>query len=191
MGYELSAVIADADLLRGQTADLDHAVLAELRQEMALLPVTPLLVEELTGRLPDFDNEPRSVDRPFHLVLGHDLTRVLAEWSHLGQVGYLEAEFSGGSGYQAATVWLDGRTVWGPTFDDEFTAPRGEWPINGALRRLGVEPGPWIDLFAEVGLHLMPDTDGWLMHGRRGLTPDHYEDLAEEWESRQNPPDKQ
>ena len=44
MGYQLSAVVADAELLREQTAELDHAVLGELRQDFALLPVTPQLV---------------------------------------------------------------------------------------------------------------------------------------------------
>lgn len=157
-----------------------------MRQDRALLPITPLLVEELTGRLPDFDNGPRSADRPFHLVLTAALDRVFADWSHSGQVGYLEAEFFGGTGYQSAVVWLDGAVVCGPRFAEEFDGPRAAWPINGALNQLGVEPGDWIDLFAEVGLHLMRDTEGWLAHGRRRLTPDHYEQLAEEWEYRQS-----
>lgn len=200
MSYQLSAVVADVELLREQTADLDHAVLAALRQDFALLPVTPQLVLELTGRLPDFCTDVPSAAQPFQLVLSPaptddgsgsrrgelELSQVLARWSRQGPVAYLEAEFAGGLGHQSAVVWLGGAVSWGPCFDDALDRPRTEWPINAALARLGAEPGPWIDPFAELGLHLERDTAGWLAHGRRGLSADYWDDLAEEWEQQQS-----
>jgi hypothetical protein len=186
MSYQLSAVVADVELLREQTADLDHAVLAALRQDFALLPVTPQLVTELTGRLPDFCTDEPSAAQPFQLVLSPALADLLAGWSRQGPVAYLEAEFSAGLGHQSAVVWLDGAVTWGPCFDGTLDRPRTEWPINAALARLGAEPGPWIDPFAELGLHLERDTAGWLAHGRRGLSADYWDDLAEEWELRQS-----
>lgn len=186
MSYQLSAVVADVELLREQTAGLDHAVLAALRQDFALLPVTPQLVEELTGRLPDFATGEPSAGQPFHLVLAPTLDELLARWSREGPVAYLEAEFAGGLGHQAAAVWLGGERSWGPCFDDRLDQPRAEWPINAALARLGAEPGPWIDPFAELGLHLERDTAGWLAHGRRGLSADYWDELADEWELRQS-----
>ncbi|WBB65954.1 hypothetical protein [Micromonospora sp. WMMD812] len=186
MSYQLSAVVADAELLREQTAELDHAVLGELRQDFALLPVTPQLVEELTGALPDFSVEAPDADHPFHLVLSPALTDVLAGWSGRGPVAYLEAEFFGGEGYQSAVVWLGGAVSWGPRFDGEFAVARAAWPINSALVELGAEPGPWIDAFAELGLHVERDTAGWLAHGRRRLSADYWDDLADEWEGRQS-----
>ncbi|MCW3842785.1 hypothetical protein ONA70_22040 [Micromonospora yasonensis] len=228
MSYQLSAVVADVELLREQTVDLDHAVLAALRQDFALLPVTPQLVEELTGDLPDFATDEPSAAQPFQLVLGPALTgngsrsrrgqrpafirsgappsgaeaesrpaaelefsQVLARWSRQGPVAYLEAEFAGGLGHQAAVVWQDGEVSWGPCFDRTLDRPRSEWPINAALARLGAEPGPWIDPFAELGLHLECGTAGWLAHGRRGLSADYWDELAEEWELRQSDPDQQ
>lgn len=186
MSYQLSAVVADVELLREQTADLDHAVLAALRQDFALLPVTPQLVEELTGALPDFHPEEPTVEQPFELVLSPALSGLLDRWSRRGPVAYLEAEFAGGLGRQASAVWLGGRLSWGPRFDSAFTLPREEWPINAALVRLGAEPGRWLDPFAELGLHLERHTAGWLAHGRRGLTADYWDELAEEWENRQS-----
>ncbi|MFF4880948.1 hypothetical protein [Micromonospora sp. NPDC000668] len=183
MGYQLSAVVADAELLREQTAELDHAVLGELRQDFALLPVTPQLVVELTGSLPDFAVDERSAERPFDLVLSPALAELLARWSQPGPVAYLEAEFGGGAGYQSAAVWQGGALSWGPSFDDVLDAPREEWPINMALIRLGVEPGTWIDPFAELGLHLERNTDGWLAHGRRRLSADYWDELVEQWEN--------
>ncbi|BCL14493.1 hypothetical protein [Micromonospora sagamiensis] len=191
MSYQLSAVVADAELLAEQTAELDHAVLAALRQDFALLPVTPQLVEELTGALPDFAVEEPGPQRPFHLVLSAALIEVFARWSRQGPIAYLEAEFSGGAGHQAAVVWLDGAGTWGPCFDAALDRPRAEWPINTALVRIGAEPGRWIDPFAELGLHLEGSTEGWLAHGRRRLSADYWDDLAEEWEYRQNATDQQ
>ncbi|MFI7431830.1 hypothetical protein ACIBPB_33180 [Micromonospora sp. NPDC049836] len=228
MSYQLSAVVADVELLREQTADLDHAVLAALRQDFALLPITPQLVEELTGHLPDFTTGEVSPEQPFRLVLaadragggvrerdggqpprgrpgtapgespadppppaGPDLAELLARWSRRGPVAYLEAEFAGGLGHQAAAVWLGGELSWGPCVDRALDRPRAEWPINAALARLGAEPGPWIDYFAELGLHLERDTAGWLAHGRRGLSADYWDELAEEWELRQSDPHQQ
>ena len=186
MSYQLSAVVADVELLREQTAELDHAVLAALRQDFALLPVTPQLVEELTGALPDFATGEPNAEQPFQLVLWPVLADLLAGWSRQGPVGYLEAEFAGGLGHQSAVVWLGGEVNWGPCFDDRLDRSRAEWPINAALTRLGAEPGAWIDPFAELGLHLERDTAGWLAHGRRGLTADYWDELAEEWEDQQS-----
>ncbi|MFI5837145.1 hypothetical protein ACIA5A_26065 [Micromonospora sp. NPDC051300] len=191
MSYQLSAVVADVELLREQTADLDHAVLAALRQDFALLPVTPQLVQELTGRPPDFASDEPCAERPFELVLSPPLAELLARWSRGGPVAYLEAEFAGGLGHQSAVVWLGGDVSWGPRYDDALDRPRAEWPINRALTRLGVEPGAWIDPFAELGLHLERDTDGWLAHGRRGLSADYWDELADEWELRQSGPHQQ
>ncbi|MER7460275.1 hypothetical protein [Micromonospora sp. NPDC126480] len=186
MSYQLSAVVADAEVLREETRDLDHAVLAALRQDFALLPVTPQLVEELTGAPPDYAVEKPDPKHPFALALSPALTEVLARWSRRGPVAYVEAEFAGGLGYQAAVVWLQGERSWGPLFDSAFDRPRGQWPVNAALVELGVEPGAWIDPFAELGLHVERDTAGWLAHGRRGLSADYWDDLAEEWEERQS-----
>ncbi|MFE9201123.1 hypothetical protein [Micromonospora sp. NPDC007230] len=186
MSYQLSAVVADVELLREQTANLDHAVLAALRQDFALLPVTPQLVTELTGELPDFCTDEPSAAQPFQLVLSSLVSEMLAGWSRQGPVAYLEAEFAGGLGHQSAVVWLGGAISWGPCFDGTLDGPRAQWPINAALARLGAEPGPWIDPFAELGLHLERATAGWLAHGRRGLSADYWDDLAEEWELRQS-----
>ncbi|KAB1937824.1 hypothetical protein F8271_18540 [Micromonospora sp. ALFpr18c] len=183
MGYQLSAVVADVELLREQTVELDHAVLGGLRQDFALLPVTPQLVVELTGSLPDYAVDDRSAEQPFGLVLSPPLVEVLAGWSRSGPVAYLEAEFGGGAGHQSAVVWLGGGLSWGPRFDDVFDGPREQWPINSALTRLGAERGTWIDPFAELGLHLERNTAGWLAHGRRRLSADYWDELVEQWEN--------
>ncbi|WP_433530350.1 hypothetical protein ACQPYA_29990 [Micromonospora sp. CA-263727] len=185
MSYQLSAIVADADLLREETRELDHAVLGGLRQGFALLPVTWQLVQELTGTPPDYATDEPGPEHPFTLILSAELTEALAGWSQRGPLAYVEADFAGGTGHQAAAVWLGGALAWGPRFDAAFDGPRPDWPINGALVELGAEPGRWIDPFAELGLHVERSTEGWLNHGRRGLSADYWDELAEEWEARQ------
>ncbi|MFV2103850.1 hypothetical protein [Micromonospora sp. LOL_024] len=185
MSYQLSAVIADAGLLREETRELDHAVLGALRQDFDLLPLTPQLVQELIGTPPDYAADEPGPEQPFTLVLSATLTEVLAHWSRRGPLAYVEAEFVGGAGHQAAAVWVGGTLAWGPRFDAAFDGPRPEWPINAALTELGAEPGQWIDPFAELGLHVERNTEGWLAHGRRGLSADYWDELADEWEARQ------
>lgn len=182
MGYQLSAVVAGVELLRVQTRFLDHAVVAALRHNIGLLPVTQLLVEELTGTIADFNPHEPDPEQPFQLVLSPALTMVLAEWSELGPVAYLEAELGADLGYQSAVVWAGGTLVQGPTFDQDFTGPRDGWPLNAALTRLGVTAGSRLDPFAEVGLDVERDTTGWLTYGRRRRTPAYYDTLLDEWE---------
>ncbi|WBB82493.1 hypothetical protein O7606_21625 [Micromonospora sp. WMMD882] len=191
MSYQLSAIVADVELLGEQTTDLDHAVLAALRQDFALLPVTPQLVEELTGARPDFVPGPPTPEHPFHLVFSPALSDLLARWSRHAPVAYLEAEFAGGGRRQAAVVWLDGAVSWGPCSDTALDGPRAGWPINAALARIGAEPGRWIDPFAELGLHQAGSNEGWLAQGRRRLSADYWDELAEEWEYRQNAAEQQ
>nr|WP_016814788.1 hypothetical protein [Salinispora arenicola] len=185
MSYQLSAIVADAGLLHEETRGLDHAILGDLRQDFALLPVTPQLVEELTGAPPDYTVVGPTREHPFTLVFSAALTETLAGWSQRGPLAYVEAEFAGGVGHQAAAVWLGGRRSWGPRFDSVFDGPRGQWPINAALVEVGAESGAWVDLFAELGLYVERSTAGWLAHGRRGSGVDYWDELVEEWERQQ------
>jgi hypothetical protein len=187
--YRLNAVVGNIEVLRDRTAGLNHAVVAVLRQEIAVVLVTAPFFEEVTGVLPEpFAGRP-SGQQPFRHIMSSVFERTLVEWSQWGPVAYVEADFFGGDGYQSAAVWRDGATAWGPVFDEEFNGPRDGWPINTALARLGVtpsgrtyshDPEQPVDLFDEVGLGLERDMKDWLAYGRAGLTPGYYEALAQE-----------
>jgi hypothetical protein len=187
--YCLNAVIGDIDLIRDRAAGLGHAVVAVLRQGLAMVPVTVPLCEEAAGVLPETSGGHPSGRQPFHRMVSSSFEGMLAEWSRRGPIAYVEAEFFGGDGYQSAAVWRDGARTWGPMFDAEFTGPRDGWPINAALTQLGVtpsgrvyshDPEQPVDLFDEVGLGLERDIQDWLAYGRAGRTPGHYEALARE-----------
>lgn len=179
--YQLAAVVAEAGLLRDRVG---HGPVAVLRCGLAMMPLSEKLFEELAGP---------SDDGPFAFAeqMNPELSRVLAGWSVAGPVAFVQADFFGGDGHQAATVWRDGVLAWGPVFDDEFDGPREQWPINAALAHLGVQPSgrtySWdpdrlVDLFDEVGLGLERDVPDWLAYARAGRTPAYFEDAARERE---------
>lgn len=71
-------------------------------------------------------------------------------------VAYLETEYFGGVGEQSAILWKGGELVLGPLTMDrsKSSRPRSLWPINAALRGLGVDAGGsrGLDEFEAFGL---------------------------------------
>lgn len=148
MSYELKALIASRELLNVVAAEVPVARVAELEQELALIPMTDLLFDTVTehgGSLqPGFASFPGGFGRR------------LAAWSKAGPIGYVEADFDGGDGTQHAAVWFDGRLVLGPL--TSITTVTGEpfpaegSPISQALRCVGAQRTDGRDEFEAVGL---------------------------------------
>jgi hypothetical protein len=137
--YTLEAVVAEAALLRARAAGLDGAVVAPLRQGLALLPVSEALVTTLTGSRPPRRETP-SGDHPFALM-SPPFEERLADWSRGGPVAYLEADLWAGDGHQAAAAWRgESRRLLDPSFESRFDGARDTWPSNAALALLGAQP---------------------------------------------------
>lgn len=93
-----------------------------------------------------------------------------AEASRQGPLACLETSYFGGAGQQAAVVWMDGEIVLGPHMlkrqDQERRSP-ALWPVNAALRMLGVVAGTGEDEFQAMGLHFYrSNEDIWSMAAR-------------------------
>ena len=155
MGYELQAVIAEDELLRGASRDLPAARVASLGQGLSLIPMTDQLFDAAT----DGAEGPLGFWR---LPGGFD--RRLAKWSAAGVVAYVEAEYFGGVGEQHAAAWADGVVVLGPLHVPEGQ-PFGSVgsPISQALRRLGVVADAATDEFATVGLDRHRHSENWIV----------------------------
>jgi hypothetical protein len=68
-------------------------------------------------------------------------------------LAYLETAYSGPDGTQSAVVWRDGQVVMQPvSLDASVGRPAQFWPINAALRALGVMARPTEDEFTVFGL---------------------------------------
>ncbi|WP_432137791.1 hypothetical protein [Streptomyces sp. bgisy154] len=155
MGYQLQAVIAEAELLRAASRDVPHARLAPLRQGLSLMPMTDEVFDAVT------DGNAEAALGFWRLPGGFD--RRLAQWSAAGPVAYVEAEYFGGVGAQRAAVWAGGALASGP-----LDAPakkrffRTVGPISQALRQLGAGRSLGQDEFEAVGLDRHRSNEDWV-----------------------------
>ncbi|MGW4406462.1 hypothetical protein ACWEJ6_20690 [Nonomuraea sp. NPDC004702] len=153
MSYVLHGVVGEFDRLRSLSGEVPQAVVAPLGQRLGLLPVTDEIFGEPTGA--------RQESGPFTLM-SPGLAGRLKDWSRGGQVAYVEADFWGGRGSQAAVLWENGCRSWGPEHASiQAGPPRDDWPINAVLARLGAVRAGAADLFDAVGLGRERDLEGW------------------------------
>lgn len=148
MGYTLCALVGRADALLPLVQAFPQAVLVELAQGLSLMPLLEDVIDALANC------QPSEVVLPCYFLTDQLEARVL---QHIGTaaVGYLEAEYFGGHGEQAAVLWQGGRrhSVFGP----EYGA------LNAVLQHLGVQPNSSKeDAFDAVRLGRHRHTDEWM-----------------------------
>ncbi|WP_431933453.1 hypothetical protein [Nonomuraea jabiensis] len=167
MSYVLHGIVGDFDHLRSLSDDVPRAVVAPLRQRLGLLPVTDEVFDELT--------DARRERGPFTLMSPGFAER-LKDWSRGGHIAYVEADFWGGNGSQAAALWENGRQSWGPEYASiPVGPPHEDWPINAVLARLGVVRTGALDLFDTVGFGQERDMEGWRWAGLHALDAPNYD----------------
>ena len=142
MGYYLQALIGHREILEQNVSDYQHARVVLLKQDLAIIPLTDELYEEIG-------------DGP---GLFYKLSASVEAWaeklSAASPVAYIEAEFFGGVGTQNAMAWSGGSPVLGPVEASDA--------INQALRLLGVQASHAVDEFDAVGLGRHRDTADWI-----------------------------
>jgi hypothetical protein len=150
LAYTLEAFVVQSATARAAAKNFSSAVAAPLSQGVSLIPLISELVAELGGTYP------AGVAYPFD-----DLPAMLlctTEWaeqiSRSALVAFLQAEFFGGWGDQAAIGWQDGRLVFGPV--------QARDAINQALRWLGVVRGDEADEFDARQLGRCRSTKDWM-----------------------------
>jgi hypothetical protein len=139
--------------------------IVQLPQDFAMIICTDEFLEGLAscgfaGDLP----APNPFERLTPAVVGY--ARKLS--SHL-PVAYLETDYWGGLGGQAAVVFSNGSVALPPCQKrngDSDETPRRmqlrDYPINRALAHLGVEQTSPIDLFDSLGLGTLRSNEDWL-----------------------------
>jgi len=143
MAYSLQAFIGDPGDIA--SIPLESALIA-LPQGKALLPITDEVRQK--HHIP---RSPLARDDYLEEVYLPDVVQAFG--ARARKVAYVEAEFFGGDGTQAAAVWEGGRLVFGPVVAQDA--------INQALRLLGVMKQEHFDEFDAVNLGRHRDTDEW------------------------------
>ncbi len=156
MAYELHGLVTLDEAAQEGAQVLGGVTVSRLQQGYSLLP------GPTAGRPHD--------ELPTGWPFGHLTSRwreAAIALSHTAAIAYVECEFHGGAGWQFAVVWEAGQTVLGPLGGDKVTAagyhrPASQWPINAALRRLGVRTAGGLDEFDHLGLGRHRRTGRWI-----------------------------
>lgn len=167
MAYVLEAVIGPELLVRPSTVASRLADSVILGAGLALVPLTPVLIEELRTGFCSSSTAQSScfvdlglVDDDFEGAIDRfeNVAPLITPWceraSHQGAIACVTAEYWAGVGGQAAMVWRSGQVVLGPIV--------GHNAINEALRQLGVVVTKSLDEFNTVDLGRYGETEQWL-----------------------------
>ena len=151
MGHAIQALLIPDSAAGLVPEQLPHTRAISIGHGIQLVPITDETFDALRERYPALPEPP---DVEFWKLSG-PIVHVALELSQHGPVAYIETDYFGGAGEQAATVWDAGR-VRMPTQQ----ARKG--PINEALRLMGVRAGLRQDEFEAVGLDANRSNDDWL-----------------------------
>lgn len=97
-----------------------------------------------------------------------------AQASRGAALAYVETNYFGGQGSQSAALWRDGALMLKPSEmanENSPSRPRSLWPINVALRTLGVVARPGSDEFEALGLAAWRQTDEILARASEIVVP--------------------
>ena len=151
MGHAIQALLIRETAAYLVADALPHTRAISVGQGIRLVPITDATFDALRERFPDLQDPPET---EFWKLSG-PVSFVAQQLSHHGPVAYVETEYFGGTGEQAATVWDSGKVRMSPT-----KAPSG--PINSALRIMGARASLMHDEFEVVGLGRNRSNDDWL-----------------------------
>jgi hypothetical protein len=155
--YELRAMVSFPDVLTPLAATRPPARVVLLDQDLALIPVT----EEVAAAL--HCSHVRPPPETGFRALTAGVYGALRVASMAAPIAYLEADYTGRDGWQAAAVWSERAIVYGPEYlhPTEPFPPSGEAPVATALRRLGATRVGRDDEFVAVGLGRHRNTAAW------------------------------
>jgi hypothetical protein len=158
MGHAIRALVAPPPVLVLAKARVPVLRIATLPQGLGLIPLSDDSLDAVHAVYGG------SVTVPGFVQLVGGIVTCASELSLHSPVVYLETEYSGGTGGQAAAVFRTGAVALAHSSMKTLGAPRtahGHVAINVALRELGVVKGDSLDEFAAVGLHRHRRTSDW------------------------------
>lgn len=144
MSYTMQGLVGEQHLLA--TEKIAAGMVSVLRQGKALLPFTERLRNEQGVPFLPLTDEGGE--------LPEKIGQICARISQRGRIAYIEAEFFGGAGIQAAAVWEKGSLIQAPFVEQHA--------INQALRSLGVQVASGKDEFDTLQLGAHRNIEDWV-----------------------------
>jgi hypothetical protein len=154
MGHSINAVVGPAEPVAKIVEAAGCPPATELPFGLVIAPLGHLQIDRLTG------GDLGEVGEGFN-YLSSALEHGLFGAAGGGTFAYIETEYFGGMGSQAAAIFSDAPTAaWLTETAAEASMPaRRESPINSALRSLGVKAAPGKDEFDTLGLGRFRDLE--------------------------------
>jgi hypothetical protein len=152
MAHYISGIVGPMDELIRFSRDNGLHLPAELIGDLGFLPLSDEHLDHLFSEQGAFDDE--------MTYLSAALKEALRNLTEHSVMAYIETEYFGGQGDQAAVVYYRGECVYGP-----HRAPIG--PISEALGLLGVVTNASDhDAFETAGLCRHRSNGGWIKEGQ-------------------------
>lgn len=150
MAYTLRAWLSTETLLQQVATRWNKARVVLLKQGMAIIPVSHALYDE--------HHLHQQVEKPYveFDYLTTEMIEHAVEISAIAPIAYIEAEYFGGIGTQAAILWEARQLKLGPLHSEQIG------PIDTILKYFGVVRENEFDEFYAVGLQKHRHTDEWL-----------------------------
>lgn len=158
MAHAIRALVAPPHVLALAKARVPVLRIVTLTQGLGLIPLSD---DSLDAVHAVYGGD---VEVPGFEQLVGGIVSCACELSKESPVVYLETEYFGGAGGQAAALFRGGALVFAhPSIDDSDGTmnPQAEYAIDVALRELGVVKGDAFDEFAAIGLDRHRLTEDW------------------------------
>lgn len=159
MGHRVEGFVARLDVLTTLATGMNAAHVIGLSQGFGLLLNTDEFFDALS---PKPSAEPGEASNyPEFWKFSEGLSEFARRASLLIPIAYFETDYFGGAGSQAAAAWDKG-TLAVPPRKAESVPVTPAFPINSALRYLGVRKGSEYDEFEAAGLHQHRSNESWI-----------------------------
>ena len=153
----IQAIVSSPAVLKLSLAHLPGAVICQLEQGLALIPLT----NKVEADLQRIENGSAQSVVPHSGEICPGVASIASMLSMHAPVIYLATFIHGGTGGQDAIVWRDGQVVLCIGDDDEAMSAWPNSPISRALRQIGVTAKAGQDEFDAIGLGRFRSNDSW------------------------------
>lgn len=140
MGHSIRAIIGDNNTIKRLADNWVHANIEKLPQNFAMIFLTDKLFDDVT----ELFDEKNTLDCSVLTYFTTSIFQLLCESSFHSQLLYIETDYFGGYGKQAAVLVQNGEIAVGPI--------KGTGIINELLCKIGVQKEQEKDEFDSLGL---------------------------------------
>ncbi|MEM7104902.1 MAG: hypothetical protein AAF502_17330 [Bacteroidota bacterium] len=149
MSHNIQGFIFNKRETAERFSHFENAHLIDMEQGFVFIPLTNALADEIGGK----EDSPYEVFWKFN----PNIEALLVDNSKDGMITYLETDYWGGDGEQAAAIWYKGILYFGPKHSKIGA-------ISRCLKLMKAVKNDMYDEFEAIGLTKFRSNDDWIEH---------------------------